>query len=225
MGKRLEKTEIVRAALATLDAEGLDGLTLRKVAARLDVQAPALYWHVRDKQQLLDEMGTEIWRRISLRLAERPVDEPWREAMAGYARISREELLAHRDGAKMATGTTLTDMEILRRGEPRLAAMVRQGFSVRGAAQANVLLYHFVIGFCIEEQAVLQAKAAGDTRYGLEYRDRQVDSEAHPLVAEAGREIFEDDDRRFADLVGLIIGACETLRGPEGNAEQGAAAG
>jgi AcrR family transcriptional regulator len=214
VGKRLAKTDIVRAGLDTLDAEGLDGLTLRKVAARLDVQAPALYWHVRSKQDLLDEMGTEIWRRISLRLERRPVDEPWRQAMAAYAEISREELLAHRDGAKMATGTTLTDVEVLRRREPRLAALLRQGFTVRTAAKANVLLHHFVIGFCIEEQAVAQAKAAGDPRYSLEHRDARIDSAAHPLIAEAGREIFEDDDRRFGELVGLILVACERLRSP-----------
>ncbi|MBR7836516.1 TetR/AcrR family transcriptional regulator C-terminal domain-containing protein [Actinospica durhamensis] len=213
MSRKLAKDDIVRAALATLDAEGLEGLTLRRVAARLDVQAPALYWHVRDKQELLDEMGTEVWRRISLRVEQRPVDEPWRAAMAAYARIVREELLAHRDGVKMATGTTLTDVEVLRRREPRLAAMIRQGFTVRTAAQAHVLLHHFVIGFCLEEQAVIQAKAAGDPRYSLTDRDARVDREAFPLVAEAGREIFEDDDRRFEQLVELILGACAGLTG------------
>jgi AcrR family transcriptional regulator len=212
VSKGLAKAEIVRAALEVLDEEGLDGLTLRKVAARLDVQAPALYWHVRNKQELLDEMGTEVWRRISLRVVDQlALDGAWREELAAYARIMREELLRHRDGAKMATGTTLTDVEIVRRGEPRLAAMVRQGFTVRSAARASVLVHHFVIGFCIEEQAVIQAKAAGDGRYSLEARDRRVDSEAFPLTAEAGREIFEDDDRRFGDLVELMLRGCETL--------------
>ena len=212
MSKGLAKTEIVRAALETLDAEGLDGLTLRKVAARLDVQAPALYWHVRNKQELLDEMGTEIWRRISLGLAELPPDLPWREAMTGYARISRQELLRHRDGAKMAAGTVLTDVEVLRRSEPRLARMVAQGFTVRSAAQANVLLQNFIVGFCIEEQATAQGRASGDPRFSLESRDKRVDSEAYPMIAEAGRELFEDDDRRFGELVGLILVACEQLR-------------
>lgn len=213
MSKGLAKAEIVRAALAVLDEEGLDGLTLRKVAGRLDVQAPALYWHVRNKQELLDEMGTEVWRRISLRAADRLAeDRAWRENLAAYARIMREELLRHRDGAKMATGTTLTDVEVVRRAEPRLAAMLEQGFTVRTAAQATVLVHNFVIGFCIEEQAVLQAKASGDVRYSLESRDRRVDSEAYPLTAEAGRELFEEDDRRFADLVELALLACDTLR-------------
>jgi TetR/AcrR family tetracycline transcriptional repressor len=212
VSKGLAKTEIVRAALETLDAEGLDGLTLRKVAARLDVQAPALYWHVRNKQELLDEMGTEIWRRISLRLLELPVDIPWREGMATYARIARQELVRHRDGAKMAAGTTLTDVEVLRRAEPRLARMVAQGFTVRSATQGNVLLQHFIVGFCIEEQSVDQGRATGDPRFSLEARDKRVDSENFPMIAEAGREIFEDDDRRFEEMVELILVACESLR-------------
>jgi TetR/AcrR family tetracycline transcriptional repressor len=94
---------------------------------------------------------------------------------------------------------------------------VAQGFSARGAARANVLLQNFVVGFCIEEQNVLQAKAAGDPRYDLQNRDEWVDRDAFPLMAEAGREIFEDDDRRFTELVELILGACEgLLEGPSG---------
>ena len=90
--------------------------------------------------------------------------------------------------------------------------MMAQGFTVRSATQATVLLHNFVIGFCIEEQAVIQAKAAGDGRYSLERRDERVDSEAFPLIAEAGRELFEDDERRFGDLVELILIACDSLQ-------------
>lgn len=214
MSKGLAKKDIVHAALDVLDAEGLDGLTLRKVAGRLDVQAPALYWHVRNKQELLDEMGTEIWRRVVAKVRLRPEGEPWDEALAGYAWIVREELLAHRDGVKMAAGTRLTDVELLRAQEPWFAALARQGFGTRAAAQASVLVQHFVVGFCIEEQAARQARAAGDERYTLEDRDAWVDRAAYPRVAQAGRELFEDDERRFGELLGLVLEACRPLRGP-----------
>jgi AcrR family transcriptional regulator len=45
-------------------------VTVRAVGARLGVQAPALYWHVRDKRELLDEMANEIWRRVSAEVAQ-----------------------------------------------------------------------------------------------------------------------------------------------------------
>ena len=59
MSRGLSKAGIVQAALGVLDEAGFDGLTVRAVAGRLGVQAPALYWHVRDKQELIDEMATD----------------------------------------------------------------------------------------------------------------------------------------------------------------------
>ena len=50
----LSRDTVVRAALELLDEVGLADLTLRGVAERLGVQAPALYWHVRNRQDLID---------------------------------------------------------------------------------------------------------------------------------------------------------------------------
>ncbi|WP_280469956.1 TetR family transcriptional regulator [Nocardia brasiliensis] len=52
---------IAQAALDLLDEVGLDGPTMRKVAAALDVQAPALYWHVANKRELLDAMARNVF--------------------------------------------------------------------------------------------------------------------------------------------------------------------
>ena len=49
MAKGINKERIVAAALELLNDKGMDALTVRALAARLDVQAPALYWHVRNK--------------------------------------------------------------------------------------------------------------------------------------------------------------------------------
>ena len=51
---------------------GLDGLTLRAWLARLDVKAPAIYWHFKNKKDLLDEMATQVFREA---LQEAPVFE------------------------------------------------------------------------------------------------------------------------------------------------------
>ena len=61
----MNKERIVAAALELLNDKGVDALTVRALAARLDVQAPALYWHVRNKQELLDEMSTFVMRRVT----------------------------------------------------------------------------------------------------------------------------------------------------------------
>ncbi len=161
----LTKAAIVQAALDQLDEAGMDGLTVRALASRLGVQAPALYWHVRSKQALLDEMATQIWRQVGDVMAGLPPDLPWREVMRTYAATVRRELLRHRDGAKAFSGTTLTDPEVVRRQEVTFDTLVRQGFRLPDAARGLVLLHDFTIGFCVEEQAVNQAVAAGDERY------------------------------------------------------------
>ncbi|HWN62510.1 MAG TPA: TetR/AcrR family transcriptional regulator C-terminal domain-containing protein, partial [Streptosporangiaceae bacterium] len=160
----LTKATIVQAALDLLDEAGMDGLTVRALAARLGVQAPALYWHVRSKQALLDEMATQIWRQIGDVMAGLPADLPWREVMRTYAATVRAALIGHRDGAKAFSGTTLTDPDVVRRQEVTFSRLVRQGFTLLNATRGLVLLHDFTIGFCVEEQAVSQAVAAGDER-------------------------------------------------------------
>jgi TetR/AcrR family transcriptional regulator, tetracycline repressor protein len=201
----LTKAAIVQAALDLLDEVGMDGLTVRALAARLGVQAPALYWHVRNKQALLDEMATRIWRDVGDVVAALPDDLPWREVIAAYATTVREALLSHRDGAKAFSGTTLTDPDLVRRQERTFENLIRQGFSLADAARGLLLVHHFTIGFCIEEQTARQAAAAGDDRYSVARRSEIIGPDAAPLAVEAGQVIFGDPAGRFAELIGLLL--------------------
>jgi len=208
----LTKAAIVQAALDLLDEAGMDGLTVRALASRLGVQAPALYWHVPGKQALLDEMATQIWRRIGDVMTGLPGDLPWREVMATYAATVRTELLGHRDGAKAFSGTTLTDPAVVRRQEVTFENLTHQGFALEDAVRGLVLLHDFTIGFCVEEQAVAQVTASGDDRYSPERRAELIGPDTAPLAVEAGRVIFGDPDIRFTDLVGLLLETVARMR-------------
>jgi TetR/AcrR family transcriptional regulator, tetracycline repressor protein len=208
----LTKAAIVQAALDLLDEAGMDGLTVRALAARLGVQAPALYWHVRNKQALLDEMGTRIWRQIGDVMAELPAGLPWHEVMATYAETVRKELLSHRDGAKAFSGTTLTDPAVIRRQEITLANLVRQGFTLENAVRGLLLLNNFTIGFCVEEQAVRQLASSGSERARLDRRAELIGPDVAPLAVEAGQVIFGDPDTRFGELTGLLLETIARLR-------------
>src|SRR5260370_41392751 len=99
--KKLDRAQVVRAALALLDEVGLDDLTMRRLAERLGIKAASLYRHVRDKNELLAMLGDAISAEIPL-----PSQElPWREALARAARDYRRALLAHRDGARVLVAT------------------------------------------------------------------------------------------------------------------------
>lgn len=205
MAKGLTRERIVAAALEVLDEGGIEAVTLRAVAARLDVRAPALYWHVSNKQQLLDEMGTEIQRRVLARVGEVAADAPGRGGLATYARALRAEYLAHRDGARTFSGTRLTDAEILRAQEPWLNGWVAAGLTLDDAMDAAEIVTAYVVGFVIEEQERAQSAASDPDRYSVAARDAAV-GEGAPLVAAAGhRRAAAGADARFDRQLDLVL--------------------
>ncbi|MER6948051.1 TetR/AcrR family transcriptional regulator C-terminal domain-containing protein [Nonomuraea sp. NPDC000554] len=147
----LERGTIVAAALRLLDEVGLDGLTLRRLATDLGVQAPALYWHFKNKQELLDAMAAAM---SSAHPRRRPLDDParWREWIADYARGERAMLNSHRDGARLAAGTKPTD-EMFGLVELAVEALERAGFAAADAFSGLFAVTNFVAGFTLEEQA------------------------------------------------------------------------
>lgn len=187
---------------------GADAVTLRAVAARLDIKAPALYWHIRSKQELLDEMGTEIQRRVQRGLM---VNEhgDWRERLVDYARVLRAEYLCHRDGARTFSGTRLTDPEVLRAQEPWFARLTEGGGTLGDIVTAAELVTAFVVGFVIEEQERAQSDAADPSRYALDRRDAAVGDSA-PLVRAAGHGRGGSGER-FERQLGIVMSGLERM--------------
>lgn len=201
MAKGITRQRIVEAALDVLDEGGADAVTVRAVARRLGVQAPALYWHVRSKQELLDEMGTEIQRRVQRRFDAEP-SWHWRDGMLAYARILRREYLLHRDGARTFSGTRLTDPEVLRAQEPWLARWTTNGLTLADVVAAAELVTAFVVGFVIEEQERAQSAMADPARYAIEERDAAI-GDRTPLARAAGH-VRETDDARFERQLDIV---------------------
>lgn len=201
----LDRERVTMEALALLDDVGLAGLSLRRLADRLGVKAPALYWHFRDKQELLDEMATAMMREM---LAEPSAvaDVTWQAAMMNLATSLRAALLRYRDGAKVFSGTYVTDDRLLGGMEAPLRVLVDAGFPLRDAVWGYTALYACTIGFVIEEQAVVAPGGEHDPRYDPETRARRIDTGRYPLTAAAGAEAFgSDPDARFRHAIGLII--------------------
>src|SRR5256885_5570673 len=105
--RRLEPDSVVRAALEVLDQTGLDGLSIRAIAERLGVRGPALYWHFRNKQALLDEMAEAMLAEHADELGPPREGQSWWDWLADTARWQRRALLSHRDGPRVFAGTTL----------------------------------------------------------------------------------------------------------------------
>lgn len=202
---------VVRAALLLLNEVGMEGFTLRRLAANLDVQAPALYWHFKNKQELLDEMATFVLADSISKIIPQDQKLGWKEFSLQYGMGLRKTLLQFRDGAKMLSGTKLTDNKLYSSMETALQRFTEAGFSLQDAIVALTTIYSFVIGFVIEEQAVAPQPGQHDPFYSAEQRAQRIDKKKAPLVAKSVKEVFTNFERRFRKGLDLIVTGVENL--------------
>ncbi|MBV9354190.1 MAG: TetR/AcrR family transcriptional regulator C-terminal domain-containing protein [Chloroflexi bacterium] len=204
----LDREQLIQAALALLDAVGFDGLTMRRLAERLGVQAASLYNHVRDKQQLLTLLADAICRDVpSLQPA-----RPWREQLEQAARDLRRVLLAHRDAARVLMATPPVGPNRLRTIEQVLAVLRAAGFVDRDVADAGWVLNSYVTGFVFDEQ-VQATPTAPETRAQIEQLFRSLPAERYPtLAALAGALTDPDLSQRFEYGLELMLDGLEARR-------------
>lgn len=202
----LDRRRVADTALKLLNEVGLEGLTLRVIAKELDVKAPALYWHFKDKQALLDEMATEILRRMAAEHTLSP-DDTWKERLLKVNRGLRTSLLAYRDGAKVFSGTRFTGIEHAEQMEDNLRLLTSSGFTLARAVRAITTTYLYTLGFVTEEQGVMPRP--GERREGFDVGDRARLLADYPLAARAGTELFENYDAHFEGGLALILTGIE----------------
>jgi AcrR family transcriptional regulator len=174
----LTREQVVRAALDLLDDVGLAGLSMRGLADRLGVKAASLYWHLRDKEQLLDLLSESILGEVP----ESP-DGPWRPALEAFAHDYRRVLLAHRDAARVVAGFQ-SGPAALRRYERLIASLLAAGFPASDAADAAVLLFGQYVPAFVADEAAGSPPPAGDS--GDDYRAPLEAVERGQLEIEGG---------------------------------------
>ena len=95
---QLDRQVILDEAFALLEEEGLDALSTRRLATRLSVQAPALYWHIGGKEELLGALAAALYREA--RAAVPPATD-WRGWLIGFGLALRDLFERRRDAARL----------------------------------------------------------------------------------------------------------------------------
>ncbi|MFJ3234945.1 TetR/AcrR family transcriptional regulator [Streptomyces sp. NPDC086787] len=144
----LSRERVVEAAFTVLDRQGLDGLSMRQVAAELGVTVSALYAHVSSKDDLLELMYTRLF--VGFGMPE-PDPERWQEHIRDFARAGRQRLLSHRDMARISMAHVPFTAELLPHVEALLAIFRTAGLPDRIAAEAGDLISTYIDGFVLEE--------------------------------------------------------------------------
>lgn len=182
---------IARTALRLLNEVGLDGLTMRLVAKELNVQAAALYWHVKNKQELLDAMATLVFAEAVADLEAPRQGVSWSDWLAELVRGLRRTMLRYRDGARMIAGTYVAHPAMYRWMELVLRTLRDAGFALADAARDVTVLLHYTVGFTIEQQVRDGAAYQGDNPYRSELLAQDIDPTRFPLFHQMVTETFD----------------------------------
>jgi AcrR family transcriptional regulator len=170
----LSRGQILRAALDLLDAEGPDGLSMRRLGTKLGAGATSIYWHVANKDELLDLAIDEVMGEIQLPAAP---GADWRAAATALADGLRSMILRH----PWITGLFGIRPNIgpnsMRLSDWALAMLTAAGFSGMEAACVSSALTSYAIGSATTEAAWRAAVA----RSGMTAQDLTKSVETYQL--------------------------------------------
>jgi len=198
---------IVETALRLLDEDGLDQLSMRRIADELDTGPASLYWHVGSKDGLLDLLLDRVMGEIEI-----PEPEPdrWQEQLKEVARAGRAMILRHRDIVRISIGRVPMGPNALRISEGLFGILRSGGVPDELAVTAQHLLFAVINGFTLDETTDLGAEVEGpaDEETANAARDfvASLPADRFPnLVAVAPHFASADNDQRFELLIDLFV--------------------
>lgn len=200
---RLHRDDVLRAALELLNEVGIDALTTRRLAERLGVQSPTLYWHFESRAALLDAMSVAVMQQSRARLSPDP-QQPWQDWLMADGLSSRRALLAYRDGARLHAGTRpgKAQHEPI---EARLRMLHAAGFTPVAATTLLMSVGRFVVGWVLEEQSIQQPDALAAAAI--------PDATQYPLLAEGwAATVGGDADLLFERALRLLLDGAQARR-------------
>ncbi|WP_077602922.1 TetR/AcrR family transcriptional regulator C-terminal domain-containing protein [Oceanobacillus sojae] len=196
----LKKQQIIKEALELLNESGLEGVTLRKLASRLNVQAPALYWHFKNKHALVNEMAEAILQTEFHDLKEREKEESWQDWLLNMFNHLRKAMLAYTDGGRVVAGAHLS-LTMADLSETAMKALVNAGVDLRQSRLIILTATRFTFGHVIEEQTRITEKEMQELH--MESFNRE-----HPTLTAGIDEYFSAGktiDDLFNDGLRMII--------------------
>jgi AcrR family transcriptional regulator len=210
----LSKQRVVAEALRLADREGVEGLSMRRLATALDAGAMSLYHYVASKEELLDAMIDIVFEEIDLP----PEQTDWQSAMRQRAVSARQVLARHPWAVALMESRTSPGPANLRHREAFTACLRRAGFSVVMATHANWLLDSYVYGFVLQESSLPFDTADELADLVEDTFLPQLPPDEFPYLNESATGLIAagyDPAEEFTFGLDLLLAALEGLRAAE----------
>ena len=208
----LTRERVIDAALALMDTEGLEALTMRRLGRDLGVEAMSLYNHVRDKDDILDAISERVMSKFQ-------VPEPsgdWRKDVKASAREWHRLLRLHPNVMTLFAERRkpLANPESLVPMDSALRVLREAGLDVRDAAQAFHVFGGYIMGFTIMEHGMMLGHE-GFEEHAAEHEafTRSIEQGDLPHLVEAFPVMHEcSTDEQFEFGLELLVLGLESRR-------------
>lgn len=207
----LSKQRVVVEAIRLADREGVDGLSMRRLAGTIGAGAMSLYHYVASKEELLDAMIDIVFEEIEL-----PTEEAdWQSAMRRRAVSARQVLARHPWAIGLMESRTSPGPANLRHREAVTACLRKAGFPVVMATHANWVLDSYVYGFALQAASLPfdTAHELADMTEGVFLP--QLPPDEFPYLNESAAALLSagyDPAEEFIFGLDLVLSALEPLR-------------
>ena len=201
---RLSKAAVVERGLALADAEGLEAVTIRRLAAELGVTPMALYWHFRNKDELLTGLAEAVWAELDLRVDPRG---EWPDQLRRLLTSLVQVLRRHPSASQLLVGSEKrTGDAAMVASETTLEVLQRAGFDLeysvaimRNALFTGVMLAMSEPGFEPGKTEAERTEHSRQTRVRLSL----LPPDRFPLVVAAAGPMTACDDPDFHYQLGI----------------------
>jgi AcrR family transcriptional regulator len=202
----LSRARIVAGALAIIDADGLDAVTMPRVAKDLGVGTMSLYRHVEDKDDLINAVAEHVIGDVQVPDGK---DDDWEGRVVGYLRALRDAALAHPALARILAERGLTVGPVFLQLEQAHRVLRRAGFSEVDAVRTFYALFTYVFGFVIWELPRVHEQPASTYVDSWNTAIDRLDVDAYPtmhalraqLTTAASTEQFEFGLARLVESI------------------------
>jgi AcrR family transcriptional regulator len=190
----LSRDRLLSAAVTLADQDGIESLSMRKLAQEFGVVPMALYRHVSNKDDMIDGMVDVIFSEIDLP----PKGTDWKTGMRQRAISARQVLARHRWAIGLTESRMKPGATNLRHHDSVIRCLGEAGFSIEMAVHAYSALDSYIYGFALQQQA-LPFDNPEDVGEVAKTMLSQFPSDEYPYLARTIAEVINKSGWQYAD--------------------------